>query len=633
MTGEFPELHVNQLLERSTWLRQLAQTLVRDATRADDLAQDAWVTTLEHPPREPRLMWSWLKRVARNLAARQHRDATRRQRREFAAARSEMVIDQQSLLERAELQRSVAEAVLLLDEPYRSTVLLRYYEELTPPQIAELLHIPVATVWTRLHRAAEQLRGTLDERYGARGVWCLLLLPGASSLVSSATLEGSMVANSSAAAVTQVTASTTLSQAALGGITLGGLIVSKSAIVMSVVVGVAMLGVGIGTSSLWLGDKYEGPRQKLAQERDSLQQRTATLTAELDTLRAEHSQWQTQRAELQAKLAAAEQQLELAAHAAATPTKPTVAATPTDPQRAALLVAFGPHAELGELAAADWKKLAISAKNLQSSLDELIALVESGGEPSQELGMRIAKNNTDLAQLTLSLYEKLPTNAHGNGEFTHPLLIGNLVGSVLDAQALPLSNEQREELVHLGTTYESEWQSQSERYGDDTYQLRKILDELEMKQRFMAGFEDTLDAGQRSAVFTESVRDVFGLDIYSPTLMLAGTSEHIPVTSPEAFESELQQAAKKRFDLSDEEMVIANAAFRAWSDELRDGLESVDPEEAPYFKLQDATRSGRAQQRAVEALLRTPGLSQAARERILKSGLLLVPRLIKKKAG
>ena len=117
------------------------------------------------------------------------------------------------------------------------------------------------------------------------------------------------------------------------------------------------------------------------------------------------------------------------------------------------------------------------------------------------------------------------------------------------------------------------------------------------------------------------------------TLIANEIAHDIAVTRPESFESELQQAAKKRFNLNDEDMAIASAAFRAWSDELRDGLETVDSEEAPYFKLKEATRSGRAQQRAIEALLRTPGLSQAARERILKSGLLMVPRLIKKKAG
>jgi protocatechuate 3,4-dioxygenase beta subunit len=74
--------------------------------------------------------------------------------------------------------RKVVDAVLALDEPYRSTITLRYFDELSPQEIARQLGVPVRTVKTRLRRALEQLQGRLDRVHGGdRGAWCLALLP------------------------------------------------------------------------------------------------------------------------------------------------------------------------------------------------------------------------------------------------------------------------------------------------------------------------------------------------------------------------------------------------------------------------------------------------------------------------
>ena len=63
---------------------------------------------------------------------------------------------------RAERRIAVVDAVGALEEPYRNTVLLRYYEGLWPRAIAAQLGVPVKTINTRLHRAHLQLREILD---------------------------------------------------------------------------------------------------------------------------------------------------------------------------------------------------------------------------------------------------------------------------------------------------------------------------------------------------------------------------------------------------------------------------------------------------------------------------------------
>src|SRR6185503_5300852 len=83
------------------------------------------------------------------------------------------------LVERVLVQRELVSAVLELDEPYRSIVLLRYFEELPPREIAARTGIPLATVQSRLQRALARLRERLD---GEHQAWAALLLPWARGL-------------------------------------------------------------------------------------------------------------------------------------------------------------------------------------------------------------------------------------------------------------------------------------------------------------------------------------------------------------------------------------------------------------------------------------------------------------------
>jgi len=72
----------------------------------------------------------------------------------------------------------VARAVRTLDEPYRTAILLRYFEDLPPPAIAARLGAPLETVRTRLRRGLALLRERLDRDHrGDRRRWSLLLLP------------------------------------------------------------------------------------------------------------------------------------------------------------------------------------------------------------------------------------------------------------------------------------------------------------------------------------------------------------------------------------------------------------------------------------------------------------------------
>jgi RNA polymerase sigma-70 factor (ECF subfamily) len=168
---------VETLLEHAAFARRLARALVGDAARADDVVQTSWLQALQHPPREGRGMKAWLAAVVRNAAARVRREEARRDQRERGAAVPERLPATVDVAAQLSAQRALLDAVARLDEPYRSTVHARFFEERTPTAIAAASGVPVRTVETRLRRAIARLRAELDGSVdGGCAAWAGALL-------------------------------------------------------------------------------------------------------------------------------------------------------------------------------------------------------------------------------------------------------------------------------------------------------------------------------------------------------------------------------------------------------------------------------------------------------------------------
>jgi RNA polymerase sigma-70 factor (ECF subfamily) len=177
MSHEDARPTIDSLLAHRAWVRGIARALVADESRVDDVEQETWLVAMDRPPRGVGAVRAWLRRVVRSRAVDAHRSASRRAAREQATARPEGLPATADLVAKAEIQRDVAAAVCALAEPYRTTILLRHFEELEPREIAARLGVPVETVRTRIKRGHERLREVLDEEYGDRRKWALVLLP------------------------------------------------------------------------------------------------------------------------------------------------------------------------------------------------------------------------------------------------------------------------------------------------------------------------------------------------------------------------------------------------------------------------------------------------------------------------
>jgi RNA polymerase sigma factor (sigma-70 family) len=194
-----PTADVRDLLAHADWLRRLARHLVGRAGDPEDLVQQTWLAALRRPPAADRPARPWLAEVLRNFARKAHRDRRAREGREQTVAgdaglgAAGAAAPSESLLEAAQLQRQLADLVLALDEPYRTTILLRFYQGIEPAEIARASGVPAGTVRWRVNEGIRRLRGSLDSA-PERGEWRRALLPflGAAPAASPA-LQGGLL--------------------------------------------------------------------------------------------------------------------------------------------------------------------------------------------------------------------------------------------------------------------------------------------------------------------------------------------------------------------------------------------------------------------------------------------------------
>ncbi|MBI4716461.1 MAG: sigma-70 family RNA polymerase sigma factor [Planctomycetes bacterium] len=151
------------------------------AEDAQDLTQEAFLKAFQnlHSFRRESGFYTWIFRIAVNLALSHRRSGATRRARGFGAGEdADHTLETQAreLLRRGgsgagtdptnepesvELHAVVARALLQLDGEYRAVVVLRDMEGFDYHEISEILEVPVGTVKSRLHRGRMVLREVL----------------------------------------------------------------------------------------------------------------------------------------------------------------------------------------------------------------------------------------------------------------------------------------------------------------------------------------------------------------------------------------------------------------------------------------------------------------------------------------
>ncbi len=142
----------------------LALKMVRNAAVAEDISQAAFLKAFENLPSfDPtRKFFSWLYRIAMNEALNHLKVQQRFQ--EIPEETVDEKADGSAQVQNDESTVAIQQALMTLKPEYRSVIVLSHFEDLSYEEIAEVLHIPVRTVKSRLFSARQLLRRILVQK-------------------------------------------------------------------------------------------------------------------------------------------------------------------------------------------------------------------------------------------------------------------------------------------------------------------------------------------------------------------------------------------------------------------------------------------------------------------------------------
>lgn len=392
------------------------------------------------------------------------------------------------------------------------------------------------------------------------------------------------------------------------------------AISLAVGLGLGRITAPEGLSDRVIAERYVDRRdhEDLERERDQLAEALEKAREE-SRARAERSDRRSQ--ELARQVEALEQQILDRDRAAAEAAEAAEAARPGAP------IAFGKYADLDAVRSADWIEMAGAVDAINELLVDLVRRKSEGLPLDVDFQKKVAAENNKLVQYAAALMGKIPTNSPINGEFSHPITIANLMGAMLDAAEVPLSDVQVRDIARIGSEYDEEYDRLQTTYGEGTPRLRKIIDELDLKRGCVRRMQALLDEEQRGTVIRPEIHDRLQLDTLSPATSAALIAKPTQITDREQLRSRVEHVIAKDLRVTTE----ATDRLRAIQDELCRDLSPlletpVDP--GVPIHLDEALTAGQAQAKAVAALLELPDLDTAARNNLLSGAGWFVPRLV-----
>lgn len=154
--------------EYSSMLVGICAILLDDRDLAQDVVQETFIRVYKKMDSfrgaRPESEKAWLTRIAVNLC----RDERRKKWFRFEDRTIPVEMMTLSAPEASDEAQQLYAAVQTLPQKYREVILLRFYQDLTAPEIAEILHQATGTIYHKLTRAQEMLKKRL-ERYDFGG--------------------------------------------------------------------------------------------------------------------------------------------------------------------------------------------------------------------------------------------------------------------------------------------------------------------------------------------------------------------------------------------------------------------------------------------------------------------------------
>jgi len=348
-------------------------------------------------------------------------------------------------------------------------------------------------------------------------------------------------------------------------------------------------------------------------------QRIGTLESELADLKKDKTSLESDKQALEGRIEQLKTELEAAKQATVeTPEK-------TD----GMPVVFGKWNEVEGLRDADWKSLGETYTKMLEMLKVLAADARQGKEPDAETTAKIGELNKGLIQHLVKFYGKLPTNAPGNGEFTHPANMVNILAGQLEAGNMPLTEQQISDLQRLGDEYDSRWEALQKGYTKETWPLQKIVDEAELKEWFHDEMFKVTTPQQKAFALPAEIEGYIRLDLYSAGLMLMLVTKPVQVNDIAELKPTLKAQVAARLGIETTALDSAEYVFDDWVNSLGAQLAPQTENDAALMRTRDAISAGKAELAAMRTLHDQFIADEAVKKKFAGITEIALPQVIK----
>ncbi len=243
---------------------------------------------------------------------------------------------------------------------------------------------------------------------------------------------------------------------------------------------------------------------------------------------------------------------------------------------AAAPAAKGPRFAFGQfdkLTQVDWKAVGEHLNAIAPLCDEIAAAMAKGEDATPALG-KASQHNGFLINAALKIAGQVPGTGV-NGAFTHPAFQANAIASALEAAGKPLTPEQATAIEKLAREASDEDAQRLLAYTEDTYGMRKIIDEADLRRRFFDAAFRALSEDQRNTLTPPATKGFVGLDLYSEGLLYATVMRPIQFKDPAGLVDSVTNALQGGMKIPKEQAESLRAVVTAWQRDLPASM--IDP--------------------------------------------------------
>ncbi len=231
----------------------------------------------------------------------------------------------------------------------------------------------------------------------------------------------------------------------------------------------------------------------------------------------------------------------------------------------------------GVLADVDWKALGTNMSRMAPLIDRVIGALGKGEPAPTEAVIEIQKLNQPLVLAALKASRKVPGTGV-NGSFSHPAFMANAMAAALEAAGLPLDEGQAKNLEAIGERYLKLDEERLRAYDDRVFELQKLIEEVDLRDRFLREAFALLSPAQEAALRTEQTRDRVRADIFSAALVYVGRIRFLTYSDPADLARKVLANVRGEILLDDAEREKAKGLVGDWAAEIPSDLLSWRPD-------------------------------------------------------